>query len=307
MTNVASEHDRRLQMWRTVAAGSNLDDIEPQRLRDLGIYGGAQGIWVDKAHTSDPQIGIDGATVAVLHTGHHYNDDLSADGLIYHYPSTERGSGRDAAEIQATKNVMSHQLPVFIVLPGKSSRKTRALKFGWVCDFDDENRQFLVLFGETPPNYVPAEDVDDPFLLLEEPRRRSATVLARTGQQRFRFNVLAKYGCKCSVCEIRHPQLLKAAHICGKSEKGSDDWRNGMPLCATHHDAFDAHLFCVEPSTMKIRCRPKILPNDIGLHDKCLRPLRNLPHSDALDWRWAAAQKDWIKDGERSSAGSLEP
>jgi hypothetical protein len=306
MTNVSSELDRRLQMWRAIIAEGNPNDVEPRRLRDLGIYGGAQGIWVDKARTSNPAIGNDGATVAVLHTGRHYDDDLSADGVIYHYPSTERGAGRDGAEIQATKNAMSHQLPIFVVLPGKSS-KTRTLRFGWVCDFDDENRQFLILFGESHPSYAPAENVDDPFSLIEEPRRRTATVLARKGQQRFRFNVLAKYGSKCSVCEIRHPQLLKAAHVCGKSEKGSDDWRNGMPLCATHHDAFDAHLFSVEPSTMKIMCRPKILPSDIGLQDTYLRPLHNLPHSDALNWRWAAAQKDWVKDSEQSGEGSLEP
>jgi putative restriction endonuclease len=54
---------------------------------------------------------------------------------------------------------------------------------------------------------------------------------------------MSQYGHKCGVCDIRHPQLLKAAHIRGKSERGSDDWRNGIPLCATHHDAFDSHLF----------------------------------------------------------------
>src|SRR6516162_9236424 len=158
MTDVSNEYERRIQLWRAATAEGNLDDMEPQRLRDLGIYGGAQGIWVDKARTSGPEIGNEGATVSVLHTGRHYDDDLSADGVIYHYPLTERGRGRDAAEIQATKNAMSHQLPIFIVLPGKSSRKTRTLKLGWVCDSDDENRQFLILFGETQPSYFPAEN-----------------------------------------------------------------------------------------------------------------------------------------------------
>ena len=101
MIDVVSEKDRRLNLWHTISK-ERLDDLEPGRLRDLGIYGGAQGIWVDKAHTAGPEIGPDGATIAVLHTGRHYADDLSDDGVIYHYPKTSRPPVRDAAEVQAT-------------------------------------------------------------------------------------------------------------------------------------------------------------------------------------------------------------
>ena len=31
----------------------------------LGVYGGAQGIWVDKARTASPEIGSDGATNSI--------------------------------------------------------------------------------------------------------------------------------------------------------------------------------------------------------------------------------------------------
>src|SRR5262249_28181085 len=154
--------------------------------------------------------------------------------------------------------------PIFVVLPGTTSQNRRSLKLGWVCDFDDENQQFLILFGdETPPTYTKAESVADPFQLLQEPRKKASTIMVRTGQQRFRFHVLSQYGSKCAVCEIRHPQLLKAAHICGVAEKGCDDWRNGIPLCATHHDAFDCYLFCIDPSSGAIKCKPGISPNDI--------------------------------------------
>src|SRR5262249_48105237 len=143
-----------------------------------------------------------------LHTGRHYPDDLSDDGVIYHYPETSRPPGRDAAEVRATKNAMVHELPIFAVLPGTTSQNRRSLKLGWVCDFDDENQQFLILFGdETPPTYTKAESVADPFQLLQEPRKKASTIMVRTGQQRFRFHVLSQYGSKCAVCEIRHPQL----------------------------------------------------------------------------------------------------
>jgi hypothetical protein len=121
----------------------------------LGVYGGAQGIWIDKVRTASPEIGSEGATVAILHTGRHYNDDLSDDGVIYHYPVTSRGAKRDAGEVQATKNAMSYQLPIFVILPGKLSEKNRSLKLGWVCDFDDENQQFLILFGAHHPPLCP--------------------------------------------------------------------------------------------------------------------------------------------------------
>ena len=146
MIDVTSELKRRLQIWHSLA-NEQLDHLEPQRLRNLGIYGGAQGIWVDKAHTASSEIGVEGATVAILHTGRHYADDLSDDGVIYHYPNTSRPPARDAAEVQATKNAMAHGLPIFVILPGRASH-IRRLKLGWVCDFDDDNRQFLILFGK---------------------------------------------------------------------------------------------------------------------------------------------------------------
>jgi len=297
MINVISEKDRRLRLWHSLA-GENLQDIEPQKLRDIGLYGGAQGIWVDKTRTASPDIGVDGATVAILHTGRHYPDDLSDDGVIYHYPKTSRPPTRDAAEVQATKNAMTHRLPIFVILPGKISQSRRSLKLGWVCDFDDDNRQFLILFGdETPPTYSKAETENSPFQLTDTaPQQKMTTAKARPGQQRFRFHVLEKYGSKCAVCDIRHPQLLIAAHICGKAAKGSDDWRNGIPLCATHHEAFDNHFFCIEPDTGNIHCMPGLNPNDIGLSLAKIQPMKNFPQADALQWRWETTGKEWKPD-----------
>ena len=228
MPDVVPEKDRRLKLWKTLSS-ENLEEIEPQRLRELKIYGGAQGIWVDKSQTASPEMGLDGVTVGILHTGRHYADDLSEDGVIYHYPKTSRPPARDAAEVQATKNAMVHRLPIFIIRSGKTSQSRRSVKLGWVCDFDDNNGQFLVLFGQdTPPDYAKAQSETDPFALMEEPRKKTAMIMVRTGQQRFRFHVLSKFGSKCAVCDICHPLLVTAAHICGKSERGSDDWRNAF-------------------------------------------------------------------------------
>src|SRR5262249_11172194 len=126
-----------------------------------------------------------------------------------------------------------------------------------------------------------------------EKRVKSRLVPTRDGQQRFKFEVIRRYGLKCAVCDIRHPTLIKAAHICGKADWGSDDWRNGLPLCANHHDAFDGFLFGIEPGSRAIRLKPGLDPKQIGLSAHRLTPLRNYPHDEALAWRWAVTSKTW--------------
>jgi putative restriction endonuclease len=87
-------------------------------------------------------IAANGVTVSLLHTGKHYPDDISEDGLIYHYPKTARPPSRDAAEVAATKNAANLNLPIFVVLPGETDR-TRRVRLGWVEDWDDEAGLFI--------------------------------------------------------------------------------------------------------------------------------------------------------------------
>ena len=292
MTTLSGELARRHDLWARVSA---LDpyNAEPGTLHTLRVYGGAQGIWVDKKNTSPLSTDGQGVTVSILHTGRHYPDDLSDDGLIYHYPKTRRPPGRDAAEISATKNAADLSLPIFVILPSVSATR-RSVRLGWVVDFDDENGQFLILFGSEKPSYKPAPDAEIPFALMGGAIPRRTTVKTRPNQQRFRFQVLAKYGCKCAVCEITHPSLMKAAHICGKAHDGSDDWRNGLPLCSTHHDAFDAHLFSICPETMAIEAFPGVSLSSIGIIVSALNPMHRRPHRDALAWRIARANRLWM-------------
>jgi putative restriction endonuclease len=255
-------------------------------LRQLGIYGGAQGIWVDKARTASLSPDGNGVTVSILHTGRHYPDDLSEDGVIYHYPDTDRPPARDRAEVEATKMAGRLGLPVFVILPGERSASKRTVRLGWVEDWDDASRQFLILFGEKPPSYQPAAPPDAPFMLTDNRLQRFGQAKVRASQQRFRFQVLAQYGCKCAVCSITHPQLVEAAHIRGKAHKGSDDWRNGSPFCSTYHAAFDAGLFGIDPETLRIVMAPGVSAASIGVSASRLSVLQNRPHVEALMWRY---------------------
>jgi putative restriction endonuclease len=293
MTSYGDELRRRFATWNEVIT-MDREDLDPRFLRARGIYGGAQGIWVDKANTASVSQDGRGVTVSILHTGRHYADELSDDGLIYHYPRTGRPPGRDAAEVQATKNAAELGIPIFIILPGRSNKSKRCVQFGWVADFDDESGQFLVLFGSDRPKYERPSDLDSPFQLVTKSTVTRTMAKARPGQQRFRFQVIAQYGCKCAVCSITHGRLTKAAHICGKEQHGSDDWRNGIPLCSTHHDAFDAHLFAIQPETLAIVTMPGVTPESIGITTDVLAPLRRRPHPDAVKWRFEQTEKIWV-------------
>jgi putative restriction endonuclease len=93
------ERARRESMWASLRAAGGPDRLSPGLLREVGVYGGAQGVWVDTDRTR----GIDGAggiTVGLLHTGRHYADELSTNGLLYHYPHTGRPPGRDRSEVE---------------------------------------------------------------------------------------------------------------------------------------------------------------------------------------------------------------
>ncbi len=217
--------------------------------------------------------------------------------MIYHYPETNRGGVRDANEVQATKNAKRLGLPVFVILPGTRNKSQRHVKLGWVEDWDDEGKLFLISFGEDRPQDIPVEEPDSPFQLDDRSKRGTTKTKTRPNQQRFRFRVLQMYGHKCAVCSIRVPQLLIAAHIRGKNDRGSDDWRNGSPLCGTHHDAFDLHLFGIAPEDLSVVVAMGSDGNDLGIQVPKLKLMRNRPHRDALGWRWAKTRKAWAAIG----------
>src|SRR5262249_32280914 len=125
MIAVQQERERRMGMWTRVLEAGGPTGLAPAVLRELSIYGGAQGIWVDKDRTGDIIPGGTGVTVSVLHTGQSYADDLAEDCVLYHYPTTRRPRGRDAAEVNATKAVGLLGLPLFVITYPSRAANTR--------------------------------------------------------------------------------------------------------------------------------------------------------------------------------------
>ncbi len=65
----------------------------------------------------------------------------------------------------------------------------------------------------------------------------------RLHQQGFRQRVLRAYRGQCSLCRLRHEELLDAAHIIPDRQPGGEAVvNNGLALCKLHHAAFDRHF-----------------------------------------------------------------
>jgi putative restriction endonuclease len=76
----------------------------------------------------------------------------------------------------------------------------------------------------------------------------TSTVRHRLHQRSFRERVLRAYRERCSICRLRHYELLDAAHIIPDSEpEGQPSVRNGISLCKLHHAAFDSLLLGITP------------------------------------------------------------
>jgi putative restriction endonuclease len=162
---IEEERKRRLDLWADLEARDLNARAKPDDLHQRRIYGGAQGIWVDRDHTGHIADHDSGITVGILHTGGHYPDDLSEDGVIYHYPKTRRRGARDTTENEATKSAGRFELPIFVILPGPT-HDTRSVRLGWVTDWDDNASQFLIFFGEQKPVYEPPASEATPFILF---------------------------------------------------------------------------------------------------------------------------------------------
>jgi putative restriction endonuclease len=281
---VEQERDRRHQQFEALNSRcGSTQGVPASVVNELRIFFGGRGIWYDATRTKS--IADPGITVGVLHTGRVYADDLAEDCIVYHYPKT-KSPGKDAAEVSATKNAGLLSLPLFVVVDAGSKRD---VFMAWVADWDDSLEQFLFEFGPSPtkPELHTAPTDVSPFSLVEAKTWKTSQSKVRPGQSKFSYAVLKRYGAACAACGINVKGLTDAAHVVPDSENGSNDPRNGLPLCPTHHRAFDKGHLLVEPSTREFCSRdngPSL--SDLGVTKDGLFWLPAIPHTDALQWHW---------------------
>jgi len=87
----------------------------------------------------------------------------------------------------------------------------------------------------------------------------TVTALRRVHQKEFREKVLKAYRNQCTLCRLRHAELLDAAHIIGdKEDNGEPVIENGLSLCKIHHSAFDQNIIGINPD-FHVKVRQDIL------------------------------------------------
>lgn len=204
-----------------------------------------------------------------------YEDEFGYGTLVYRYRGTDpmhhENVGLRQAMLNATPLIYFHGItpgrylavwPVFVVA-------------------DDLGRlAFSVAFEPGDTSQMP-----EAALMVEDARRTYALRLVRQRlhQAGFRERVLAAYRRTCSICRLRHDELLDAAHIIADGRpRGEPVVSNGLAMCKLHHAAFDANLIGIRPD-LSVEVRKDLLTEIDGpmlrhglqgLHE---RPLLVLP------------------------------
>lgn len=284
MSQVEHELARRLALYdeamRRAISGLN----KPNDLKELGIYGGASGVWVNKTETSklDPA----GIAVGLLHTGKHYDDDVDESGILYHYPTTNRPESRDQNEIDAIKNLGKFKLPVFVI---RNVGPLRKVELAWLDDFDDSLRICVLTFHGFDPSINPFRSVApvQEAKLFGQHRKTKSEVIRAERDPKFKFHIMQRFDGVCVATGTDVFQVLDAAHIIPVANRGTESVENGLLLSASAHRSFDANLWGINPDTLKLETKPEGPGLDrlkIGITN--LKHIESKLNREALEYRY---------------------
>ena len=253
---IEAEISRRLDAWNELQNSPNWPLLTAQEVRNLSLYGGASGVWVDKLNTSS--IAPEGVAVGLLHTGRHYDDDVDETGILYHYPTTSRPPSRDANEIQAIKNAKMYGIPVFVI---RNVGPAKRVELAWLNDFDDQLGICVLTFHGILPDQnkfiVPGVQNHESPVLFGTHRKTRTEIEKAERDPLFKFNILKRFQGKCLVTAIDVTEMLDAAHIIPVASGGTEDPQNGLLLSASAHRALDAGLWAIHPKSLRIETRPR--------------------------------------------------
>ncbi|UBQ03690.1 HNH endonuclease [Curtobacterium sp. TXMA1] len=279
------EIHRRENIWLAAKAAGAPDDVPSRELESLHLRAGGRGIYVDVT-TTKSAIAPAGVAVSFLDLGQAYANERNVHGVTYRLPRTTR-AGRDEAEIAATVRAYELAMPVFVILPG-TRRTSRAVRRAVVEGVDLARGSVLITFLDNDP--LPPEPEDDENnefeFIIDDVETRWQRRKARPNQARFAFAVLQRYGARCAVCDLDAEPVVEAAHIRAKALQGSDDARNGLPLCSNHHRMYDAGWYAFEPTTTSVVFRAQRDPGQLQVARSNLSHLPLQPSRKALEDAW---------------------
>jgi putative restriction endonuclease len=190
-----------------------------------------------------------------------YDDAFGADGLLSYRYRGENPNHPDNAGLRAA---MRRNRPL-VYLHGIVPGQYLAVWPVFIVGDDPARLSFKVAVDEVGSF---ARQAQTATVVGEgtEARRAylTATVRMRLHQRAFRERVLEAYRSQCSLCQLRHRELLDAAHIIADSDlAGEPVVTNGIALCKLHHAAFDSFILGISPDYV-VHVRPDVLAEHDG-------------------------------------------
>ncbi len=166
-----------------------------------------------------------------------YTDTLDGDLLGYKY----RGSDPLHRDNVGLREAMRRHVPLVHfhgLVPGRYLA-------AWPIYIVGDDPESLTFTADLQPGMSQARGQGDE---VADRVYSSVTYRRRLHQRTFRERVLRAYRDQCSVCRLRHRELLDASHIIPDSEvEGQPFVRNGLALCKIHHAAYDSNILGVSP------------------------------------------------------------
>jgi putative restriction endonuclease len=229
-TRIMSELAARLTETDGTITRAELDAFplasgESQRLVDR-----SRGIWNPRS--------LHGTLSVVSNPAGPYDDRETEDGLFrYAYRA-----GSIAGDNTKLRRAMELSLPIILlrtIRPGLFLPVFPVYVVG-----DDAVREEFILALDEALRFIA-----DPVHPTPAQRRYAGRVAwERLHQPEFRVRVLHAYATRCTVCALRRPELLDAAHIISDREIGGEPViPNGLSMCKIHHAAYDRDLLGITP------------------------------------------------------------
>jgi len=217
--------------WRALQTGFVYDGKPVTLIGQKGIWKPKQARLPISIVTAPPRAGGGPAP---------YDDEVTDDGLLrYRYEGTDP----DLYTNRWLRECYRLQVPL-IYLHGVSKGEYIA---SWPVVIAHDNPSLLAVDvamldpARIRPDLSPAT--------ADEAEQRFYTRLTRQRLQQatFRAAVMRAYRQSCSVCQLKHVELLDAAHIVSFAENGPSTVNNGLSLCKIHHAAYDHNILGVRP------------------------------------------------------------
>jgi len=179
------------------------------------------------------------ATLSIVSSPSGPYDDRHVDGGLFRY---DYRSGSTKGDNTKLRRAFELGLPVILLRKIDHGIYVPVLPTYVVAD-DINNRQFVLALDES------LRFLANPMSpTVAEKRYAERVIRARLHQPEFRGRVIRAYHATCTVCSLKHADLLDAAHIIGDGEDGGDPIvTNGLSLCKIHHAAYDRNLLGISP------------------------------------------------------------